>query len=52
MDAHNKKKLEIKENQDQGGVYIKDCLIKVAHNALDLEKALKDVNNNKSMGET
>lgn len=52
MDAHNKKKLEIKENQDQGGVYIKDCLIKVAHNALDLEKALKDGNKNKSMGET
>ncbi|CDW88014.1 kinesin motor domain containing protein [Stylonychia lemnae] len=52
MDQHNKRKLEIKENQDQGGVYIKDCIIKVAHCAADLEKALKDGNKNKTMGET
>lgn len=52
MDPSTKKKLEIKENQDQGGVYIKDCIIKIAHAPSDLEKALKDGNKNKSMGET
>lgn len=51
-DPQSKKKLEIKEKQDQGGVYVKDCIIRVAHGPEDLEKALKDGNKNKSMGET
>ena len=50
-DPNKPRKLEIKEDPNKG-VYIKDCLIKIANTSQDLENNLKNGNKHKSVGET
>ncbi len=46
------KKLEIKESSSQGGVYVKDCIVKMARSPKDLMQALRDGVKSRAVGDT
>jgi hypothetical protein len=48
----SKSKLEIKESSSQGGVYVKDCIVKMARSPKDLMQALRDGVKSRAVGDT